>query len=119
MSVTRKPFEMHSFSAEKVIEITTVMIMKFTSDFGGKQFTIPRDIGHVKAIKLDSLSKSAAGINDFVVDRGEVSMTECNAILLQSRRTLQRNMKVLVEMELIQIIKAGSTDPRKRYKAII
>ncbi len=76
------------------------------------------------AIRSESLLTRAhgRGLKDrpiallaFLLDRGKGTIAECEAAMLENRRTLQRELKVLVEMGFVREVGSGPTDPTKYY----
>lgn len=46
-------------------------------------------------------------------------MTECEEELKMKRRTLQRDLKLLVEKGLVREVGTGPTDPTKYYQLLL
>jgi|GEM_PF-785325 len=111
--------EFNTVPVEKVVESTNAMIIELASRLGKVQTEKSDKIANVQAGHRKLLPQKVADLFDFIGDRGEVSMAECGANFPQSRRTLQRYVKILLEAGLIQEIKTSPTDPGKRYRMII
>jgi len=58
----------------------------------------------------------ALGVLAFLLDKGKGSVAECEAALGGNRRTLQRDLKRLVDEKLVEEISTGPTDPTKYYR---
>ena len=76
------------------------------------------------AIRSESLLTRAhgAGLKDrpiallaFLLNRGKGTIAECEAAMLENRRTLQRDLKTLVELGFVREVGSGPTDPTKYY----
>ncbi len=79
------------------------------------------------AIRRDVLLLNARGLGlkdrtvdllAFLLDRGRGTVSDCEAALGENRRTLQRDLKVLVEQGFIREVGSGSTDPTKYYEPV-
>jgi predicted transcriptional regulator len=50
---------------------------------------------------------------------GKATVAECEEKLKMNRRTLQRDLKLLVEKGLVREIGTGPTDPTKYYQPLL
>jgi len=82
------------------------------------QVIIQRDVVLVKARK--------AGIKDrpltlltFILKQGRGTLTECEATVKENRRTLQRDLKMLVDKGFLREVSSGPTDPTKFYEPLL
>jgi predicted HTH transcriptional regulator len=50
---------------------------------------------------------------------GKATVAECEEELKMNRRTLQRDLKLLVEKGLVREIGTGPTDPTKYYEPLL
>ncbi len=78
---------------------------------------IKRDVLLLKARGL-GLKDRTVDLLAFLLDRGKGTVSDCEAALGENRRTLQRDLKVLVEQGFIREVGSGSTDPTKYYEPV-
>ncbi|MCK4512854.1 Fic family protein [bacterium] len=76
---------------------------------------IRRDVLLLRARRL-GLKDRAVDVLAFLLDRGRGTVSECEEALGENRRTLQRDLKALVEQGFIREVGSGSTDPTKYYE---
>ena len=50
---------------------------------------------------------------------GKATVAECEEKLKMNRRTLRRDLKLLVEKDLVREIGTGPTDPTKYYQPLL
>jgi predicted transcriptional regulator len=50
---------------------------------------------------------------------GKATVAECEEELKMNRRTLQRDLKLLVEKGLVREVGTGPTDPTKYYQPLL
>lgn len=79
---------------------------------------IRRDAILAKARK-NGLKERPIALFDFLLNAGKVTVTECEQILKVNRRTLQRDLKLLVEKSLVSEVGTGPTDPTKYYQPLL
>jgi len=65
------------------------------------------------------LNRHTAALLDLLLELGAASISDCEAALQVSRRTIQRNLRILIDAGLVIEVGAGPTDPRKRYKPAV
>jgi len=76
---------------------------------------IKRDVSLLRARKL-GLKERTVDVLVFLLDRGRGTVSECEEGLGENRRTIQRDLKALVEHGFIREVGSGSTDPTKYYE---
>ncbi len=59
------------------------------------------------------------GLLAFLLERGRATVAEAEAALGGNRRTLQRDLKILVQSGFIREIATGPTDPTKYYEPLL
>jgi Fic family protein len=78
-----------------------------------------------RAIRSEGLLMKAhqAGLKDrsivliaFLLDKGKGTIGELEKALLENRRSLQRDLKTLVELGYVREVGSGPTDPTKHYE---
>lgn len=55
----------------------------------------------------------------FLIEQGKATTAECERALGENRRTLQRDLKLLVEKRFVREVGAGPTDPTKYYEPLL
>ena len=53
------------------------------------------------------------------LEQGKGTVAACEAALRQNRRTLQRDLKLLIEHGLVREVGTGATDPTKHYEPVL
>lgn len=91
-------------------------LMHEVRDRGEK--VIRRDVILAKA-RQAGLRERPARLLSFLVDHGKASVSECEAALDVNRRTLQRDLKRLVEEGYAREVGSGATDPTKYYEPVL
>ena len=76
---------------------------------------IRRDVVLAKARKAGLKTRPVA-ILAFLLDHGKGTTAECEAALKENRRTLQRDLKLLVAKGFVREVSTGPTDPTKYYE---
>ena len=76
---------------------------------------IKRDVLLLRARRL-GLKDRVVDVLAFLLDRGRGTVSECEEALGENRRTLQRDLKLLVEQGFIREVGSGSKDPTKYYE---
>lgn len=76
---------------------------------------IRRDVFVAKARKA-GLKDRPAAILAFLASQGKATVAECEKALKEPRRTLQRDLKLLVEKGFAREVSSGPTDPTKYYE---
>jgi len=79
---------------------------------------IRRDVLLSKARKL-GLKERPISVFAFLIDQGKGTITECEAALKINRRTLQRDLKLLIGLGFVEEISTNPTDPTKYYKPLL
>ena len=79
---------------------------------------IRRDVILAKAQKK-GLKERPVALLGFLLDVGKATVAECEEGLKVNRRTLQRDLKLLVENGLISEVGTGPTDPTKYYQPLL
>ncbi len=79
---------------------------------------IQRDVVLSKARKVGLKARPLA-VLAFLLDQGKGTVAECEAALKENRRTLQRDLKVLVEKGFAREVGTGPTDPTKYYEPVL
>ena len=55
----------------------------------------------------------------FILKQGRGTVAECEAALKENRRTLQRDLKMLVDKSFLREVGSGPTDPTKFYEPLL
>jgi Fic family protein len=79
---------------------------------------IRRDVILAKAQKK-GLKERPIALLGFLLDAGKATVAECEGGLKVNRRTLQRDLRLLVENGLIGEVGTGPTDPTKYYQPLL
>ena len=82
------------------------------------EHVIRRDVVLAKARK-NGLKDRPVAILDFLLTAGKATVAECEEELKVNRRTLQRDLKLLVEKGLVSEVGTGPTDPTKYYQPLL
>jgi Fic family protein len=82
------------------------------------EHVIRRDVILAKARK-SGLKDRSVGLLDFLLSAGKATVAECEEKLNVNRRTLQRDLKLLVEKGLVSEVGTGPTDPTKYYRPLL
>jgi len=82
------------------------------------EHVIRRDVILAKARK-NGLKDRPIGLLGFLLSAGKATVGECEKELKVNRRTLQRDLKLLVEKGLVNEVGTGPTDPTKYYQPIL
>jgi len=82
------------------------------------EHVIRRDVVLAKARK-NGLKDRPVAILDFLLTSGKATVAECEEELKVNRRTLQRDLKLLVEKGLVSEVGTGPTDPTKYYQPLL
>ena len=107
---------LHVFSREEIVESITRMISGFSGYIEKAVMAGQGALALARARDELGLRKNVVALFEFIIDRGMVSISECETSLPQSRRTIQRGVKILIEAGLVRAVNSGATDPRKRYE---
>lgn len=83
----------------------------------GKQ-VIKRDVVLLRA-RESGVRERALSVLSFLTQHGRGTVSQMEVALDVNRRTLQRDLKSLIEKGLIREISAGSTDPTKYYEPLL
>ncbi len=76
---------------------------------------IQKDVTVAKARKA-GLKDRPLAVLALLLERGRATIAECETALKQPRRTLQRDLKFLVDKGLAKEVASGPTDPTKHYE---
>jgi Fic family protein len=79
---------------------------------------IKRDVVLAKARKA-GLKDRPLAILAYILKSGRGTVAECESALKENRRTLQRDLKVLVDKGLLREVGSGPTDPTKYYEPLL
>ncbi len=79
---------------------------------------IRRDVVLAKARKA-GLKDRPLSILEFILKRGRGTVAECESGLKQNRRTIQRDLKILIDQRLLREVGSGPTDPTKFYEPLL
>ena len=82
------------------------------------EHVIRRDVILTKARK-NGLKERPVALLDFLLTSGKSTVAECEKKLKVNRRTLQRDLKLLVERGLVNEVGTGPTDPTKFYQPLL
>ena len=81
------------------------------------EHAIKRDVILLNARKA-GLKERTVKVLAFFLDQGRGTVSECERALDLNRRTLQRDLKTLVDNGFLHEIASGTTDPTKQYEAV-
>jgi predicted transcriptional regulator len=73
----------------------------------------------VSRARRGGMKDRAASVLAFILDRGAARVADCEAALKLNRRTLQRDLKALVEKGFLREVGASATDPTKQYEPLL
>jgi Fic family protein len=79
---------------------------------------IRRDVVLSKARRAGLKARPVA-VLAFLIDQGKGTVAECEAALKENRRTLQRDLKLLVDKGFAREVGTGPTDPTKHYEPVL
>ena len=82
------------------------------------EHVIRRDVILTKARK-NGLKERPVALLDFLLTSGKATVAECEKKLKVNRRTLQRDLKLLIERGLVNEVGTGPTDPTKFYQPLL
>jgi len=82
------------------------------------EHVIRRDVILAKA-RRSGLKDRPVSLLGFLLNAGKATIVECERELKVNRRTLQRDLKVLVEKGLVREVGTGPTDPTKYYQPVV
>jgi Fic family protein len=82
------------------------------------EHVIRRDVILAKA-RRNGLKDRPVALLDFLFGAGKATVAECEEELKVNRRTLQRDLKLLVEKGLVSEVGTGPTDPTKYYQPLL
>jgi len=82
------------------------------------EHVIRRDVILAKARK-GGLKGRPVAILSFLLNAGKATVAECEKELKVNRRTLQRDLKLLVEKGLVSQVATSPTDPTKFYQPLL
>lgn len=79
---------------------------------------IRRDVVISKARRV-GIKERPIALLTFLLDKGKGTVAECEEALKGNRRTLQRDIRLLVEKGFLREIGSGPTDPTKHYEPML
>jgi len=79
---------------------------------------IRRDVVLSKARK-GGVKERPIALLAFLLDQGKGTVAECEAVLKENRRSLQRDLKFLISKGFVREIGTGPTDPTKHYEPML
>lgn len=82
------------------------------------EIVIRRDVILVKARKA-GIKDRQLSLLSFVLKQGRGTLAECEAALKENRRTLQRDLKMLIDKGFLREVGSGPTDPTKFYEPLL
>ncbi len=85
---------------------------------GRGEQVIHRDVVLSQARKAGVKARSVA-ILAYLLEHGKATVAELEAALRENRRTLQRDLKLLVDGRFIREVGTGPTDPTKYYEPVL
>jgi Fic family protein len=98
----------------------------FTEGLGAQMRDVQMTAEHVmrKDVVLararkNGLKERPVAILGYLLTAGRATVAECEEELKMNRRTLQRDLKLLVEKGLVREIGTGPTDPTKHYEPLL
>jgi Fic family protein len=98
----------------------------FTEGLGAQMRDVQMTAEHVmrKDVVLararkNGLKERPVTILGYLLTAGKATVAECEEELKTNRRTLQRDLKLLVEKGLVREIGTGPTDPTKYYEPLL
>jgi Fic family protein len=97
----------------------------FTEGLGAQMRDVQMTAEHVmhKDVVLararkNGLKERPVAILGYLLTAGKATVAECEALKM-NRRTLQRDLKLLVEKGLVREVGTGPTDPTKYYEPLL
>ena len=90
--------------------------MREVQDHGER--VIRRDVLLSKA-QREGLKDRTIVLLAFLFDQGKATVSQCEAELKENRRTLQRDLKLLIDKGFVREIGTGPTDPTKYYEPLL
>jgi len=69
--------------------------------------------------RKNGLKERPVALLGYLLTAGKATVAECEEKLKMNRRTLQRDLKLLVEKGLVREIGTGPTDPTKYYQPLL
>jgi len=82
------------------------------------QVVIQRDVVLAKARKA-GIKDRPLTVLSFILKQAKGTLAECAAALKENRRTLQRDLKILVDKGFVREVSSGPTDPTKYYEPLL
>lgn len=79
---------------------------------------IKKDVVLAKARKVGLKDRPVAILN-FLLENGKGTVADCEKALDFNRRSLQRDLKLLIDKGLVREIGSGPTDPTKHYEPLL
>ena len=79
---------------------------------------IRRDVVISKARRA-GLKDRPVSVLAFLLEHGRGTVAECEAALKQNRRTLQRDLKLLIDKGFLREVGTGATDPTEYYLPVL
>ena len=98
----------------------------FTEGLGAQMRDVQMTAEHVMRkdvilarARKNGLKERPVAILGYLLTAGKATVAECEEELKMNRRTLQRDLKLLVEKGLVREIGTGPTDPTKYYQPLL
>jgi len=98
----------------------------FTEGLGAQMRDVQMTAEHVMRkdviparARKNGLKERPIAILGYLLTAGKATVAECEEELKMNRRTLQRDLKLLVEKGLVREIGTGPTDPTKYYQPLL
>ena len=85
---------------------------------GRGEQVIRQDVIVAKA-RAQGLKDRPLKVLAFLLEQGKATVAECEAKLRANRRTLQRDLKLLMDKGLVREVGTGPTDPTKYYEPLL
>ena len=82
------------------------------------EIVIRRDVTLAKARKA-GIKDRQISLLSFILKQGRGTLAECEAALKENRRTLQRDLKMLIDKRFLREVGSGPTDPTKFYEPLL
>jgi predicted transcriptional regulator len=82
------------------------------------EHVLRKDVILARARK-NGLKERPVAVLGYLLTAGKATVAECEEELKMNRRTLQRDLKLLVEKGLVREIGTGPTDPTKYYERLL
>jgi len=98
----------------------------FTEGLGAQMRDVQMTAEHVMRkdvilarARKNGLKERPVAILGYLLTAGKATVAECEVELKMNRRTLQRDLKLLLEKGLVREVGTGPTDPTKYYQPLL